>query len=78
MLYFCVAKSESDGKAAEQFFRKVLKAFSTQLPRIITVDKNAAYLKAIKTLKDDETREQTTQLRQQNYLNNIIEQAHRL
>ncbi|MFN6566205.1 hypothetical protein [Dendronalium sp. ChiSLP03b] len=35
-------------------------------------------IKAIKTLKGDETLEQTTQLRQKKYLNNIIEQAHRL
>ncbi|MBH8572110.1 DDE-type integrase/transposase/recombinase [Nostocaceae cyanobacterium CENA369] len=44
------------------------------MPHVITVDKNAAYLKAIKTLKGDETLEQTTQLRQKN----IIEKTHRL
>jgi transposase-like protein len=46
-------------------------------PRVITVDKNAAYPKAIKTLKGDETLSKTTQLRQKKYLNNIIEQDHR-
>jgi len=44
-----------DGFAAERFFRKVLKATHIQSPRVITVDKNAAYPKAIVTLKGDET-----------------------
>lgn len=48
--------AKRDGKAAERFFRKVLKAKHTQVPRVITVDKNAAYPKAIETLKADETR----------------------
>lgn len=69
--------AKRDGKAAERFFRKVLKAKHTQLPRVITVDKNAAYPKAIETLKVDETLSETTELRQKKYLNNIIEQDHR-
>ncbi|WP_250126738.1 IS6 family transposase [Chroococcidiopsis sp. CCMEE 29] len=69
--------AKRDAKAAERFFRKVLKARHTQSPRVITVDKNAAYPKAIETLKGDETLEEATQLRQKKYLNNIIEQYHR-
>ena len=69
--------AKRDGKAAERFFRKVLKAIHTQAPRVITVDKNAAYPKAIETLKGDETLSETTELRQKKYLNNIIEQDHR-
>lgn len=69
--------AKRDSKAAERFFRKVLKAIHTQPPRVIPVDKNAAYPKAIKTLKGDETLEETTELRQKKYLNNIIEQDHR-
>ena len=65
------------GFAAERFFRRVLRAGHTQSPRVITVDKNAAYPKAIETLKDDETLSETTELRQKKYLNNIIEQDHR-
>lgn len=41
------------------------------------LDKNAAYPKAIETLKGDETVPETTELRQKKYLNNIIEQDHR-
>ena len=44
---------------------------------MITVDKNAAYPKAVETLKADEALNETTELRQKKYLNNIIEQNHR-
>lgn len=66
-----------DGKAAARFFRKVLKAQHTQAPRIITVDKNAAYLVAIDELRKDQTLKVETELRQSKYLNNIVEQDHR-
>ncbi len=66
-----------DGKAAERFFRKVLKATHTQSPRALAVDKNAATPKAIETLKGDETLPDRMELRQKKFLNNIIEQDHR-
>ena len=69
--------AKRDGKAAERFFRKVLKAEHTQVPRVVTVDKNAAYPVAVERLKGDETLSETTELRQKKYLNNIIEQDHR-
>jgi len=69
--------TKRDGKAATRFFRKVLKAQHTQSPRVITVDKNAAYPVALKTLKADETIAAQTELRQSKYLNNVIEQDHR-
>jgi transposase-like protein len=68
--------AKRDGKAAARFFRNVLKAQHTQAPRVITVDKNAAYPVAIETLKADETIATETQLRQSKYLNNVIEQDH--
>ena len=37
--------------AAERFFRKVLDASHTTLPRVITVDKNAAYPLAFDVLQ---------------------------
>ena len=43
-------------RAAERFFRKALKATHTQSPRVVNVDKNAAYPKATDTLKADGTR----------------------
>ena len=43
-----------DSKAAKRFFCKTMKAPHTQEPRVITVDKNAAYPKAIEELKEQE------------------------
>lgn len=40
--------------AAKRFFRKALNAVHTQDPRVINVDKNAAYPKAIDELKEKE------------------------
>ncbi|ANS51653.1 hypothetical protein BT246_63610 (plasmid) [Bacillus thuringiensis] len=38
-------------KAAKRFFKKALQSFHASKPRAITVDKNPAYLIAIKGLK---------------------------
>ncbi len=64
-------------RASERFFRKALKPAHTQSPRVVNVDKNAAYPKATDTLKADDTLPETTELRQNKYLNNIVEQDHR-
>jgi IS6 family transposase len=69
--------AKRDGKAAARFFRKVLAAKHTQMPRVITVDKNAAYPVAMDELKQDKTLKAETELRQSKYLNNLIEQDHR-
>ncbi|HEY9599333.1 MAG TPA: IS6 family transposase [Allocoleopsis sp.] len=69
--------AKRDSKAAERFFRKVLKAGHTQIPRVINVDKNAAYPVAIDALKAEETIAGAMELRQNKYLNNIVEQDHR-
>jgi len=66
-----------DARAAERFFRKALKAAHNQTPRVINVDKNAAYPPAIDSLKADETLTKATELRPVKYLNNIVEQDHR-
>ncbi|MBD1843521.1 IS6 family transposase [Cyanobacteria bacterium FACHB-63] len=69
--------AKRDGKAAARFFCKVLKATHTQTPRVITVDKNAAYPVAIEALKADETLAAETELRQSKYMKNVFEQDHR-
>ena len=69
--------AKRDGKAAARFFRKVLKAGHTQVPRVINVDKNATYPVAMDAFKEEETIAQETELRQNKYLNNIVEQDHR-
>jgi len=58
-------------------FRKALKAVHNQEPRVINLDKNAAYSKAIDELKAKKELSKQVELRQNKYLNNRIEQDHR-
>ena len=50
---------------------------ATSAPRVINVDKNAAYPKAIAELKAAGILPEAVELRQVKYLNNLIEQDHR-
>ncbi len=69
--------AKRDAQAAKRFFRKALNAVHTQEPRVINVDKNAAYPKAMDELKEKEELSLQVELRQNKYLNNIVEQDHR-
>ena len=66
-----------DATAAKRFFRKALGQRHTVNPRTITVDKNAAYPKAVADMKRAGELWWRTRLRQCKYLNNITEQDHR-
>src|SRR5260370_15988448 len=66
-----------DAQAAKRFFARALGASHTVTPRVITVDKNAAYPKAFNELKAAGTLASPCELRQSKYLNNLIEQDHR-
>lgn len=74
----CSASQASviDEKAAESFMKETLKA-SKPVPRVINVDKNAAYPKAIAGLKATGVLSKSVELRQIKYLNNLVEQDHR-
>jgi transposase, IS6 family len=67
-----------DADAAERFFRQVLQASHTRTPRVITVDKHAAYPPAFGVLQHDGTLPETCRLRPCKYVNNVLEQDHRL
>ena len=69
--------AQRDQKAAKRFFYKVLKGKQNQKPRVINVDKNAAYPPAFEQLKEEKAWSQECELRQVKYLNNMIEQDHR-
>jgi len=69
--------AKRDASSAKRFFKKVLKGKHTETPRVVNVDKNAAYPPAIEDLKKAEALPQETELRQVKYLNNLIEQDHR-
>ena len=66
-----------DGEAAKHFFLKTLAASHTSSPRVINVDKNAAYPKAFAEMKAEGYLPESCELRQVKYLNNLVEQAHR-
>ncbi|GHO71410.1 IS6 family transposase [Ktedonobacter sp. SOSP1-52] len=59
------------------FFAKALHASHTVTPRVITVDKNAAYPKVLKEMKAAGKLAASCELRQSKYLNNVVEQDHR-
>jgi transposase-like protein len=67
----------SPTRDAKAFFAKTLAAPHTTTPCVITVDKNAAYPKAISELKAEGAIPEGCELRQVKYLNNIVEQDHR-
>jgi len=69
--------AKRDTKAAKRFFRKMLKALKHQSPRVINVDQNKAYPRAVEELKEEGILPSASQLRQCKYLNNILEQDHR-
>ena len=69
--------AKRDAQSAKRFSRKALKAVYTQEPRVINVDKNAAYPKTINELKEKEELFEQVELRQNKYLNNLVEQDHR-
>jgi len=69
--------AKRNAAAAKRFFIKSLAAIHTQTPRVITVDRNAAYPKAIDELKAEKQLPQKVELRPNKYLNNIVEQDHR-
>ena len=69
--------AKRDAKAAKRFLKKVLKARHTQTPRVITVNKHAAYPAAVNELKEEANLPEDTELRPVKYLNNIVEQDHR-
>ena len=47
------------------------------VPRVITVEQNAAYPPAVQDLKQVEALPQGCELRQSKYVNNMVEQDHR-
>ena len=64
-------------RAAKRFFKKMLGSPHVSSPRVINVDQNAAYPKAIRDLKEEGLLPKDCQLRPVKYLNNIVEQDHR-
>jgi len=66
-----------DAAAAKRFFDKVLAAANHPRPRVIKVDGNPSYPKAVSRLKQERRLGRRCRCRTSPYLNNIIEQDHR-
>jgi len=64
-------------KAALRFFRKTIHRYSDKCPRVINVDKNGAYTMAKRQLEKENKWPPHLKLRQNKYVNNVIEQDHR-
>ncbi len=76
ILYFLLCANR-DFKAAKGLFRKTLHSNYCQSPRVISAGNNPAYSKAIKELINSNKLANTCNLRQNKYLNNLVEQNHR-
>jgi transposase-like protein len=70
--------AKRDAAAAKRFFRKTLLDPANPQPRVINVDKNRAYPAAVEQLQAEGTLRRWCRLRQCKYLNNIVEQDHRV
>jgi transposase, IS6 family len=66
-----------DAAAAKRFFRRALLNEGNSMPRVINVDKNPAYPRAVEDLKREGVVTRRCRLRQCKYLNNVVEQDHR-
>lgn len=69
--------AKRDKRAASRFLAKALKTTGNNSPRVINVDNNAAYPVAVEELKAENVLDKSCQLRQNKYLNNLVEQDHR-
>src|SRR5258706_12823086 len=70
--------AKRDAAGAKRFFRKALRSPGNPVPRVIDVDKNPAYPTAVDALKAEGWLPRRVHLRQCKYLNNVVEQDHRM
>jgi transposase-like protein len=66
-----------DAAAAKRFFQKALRSPNHPRPRVVNVDGNPAYPRAIEELKGSRELGRRCRCRPVRYLNNIVEQDHR-
>ena len=64
-----------DAVAAKAFFRKAFK--NNGIPASVTIDKSGSNTCALNSFNEKQPEEQKIEIRQNKYLNNIIEQEHR-
>ena len=64
-------------RAAKRFFHKVLGRSNVTAPQVINVDKNPAYIGAVRDLKREGLLPDHCKRRPSRYMNNMVEQDHR-
>jgi transposase, IS6 family len=69
--------SKRDAAAAKRFFQRALRLPNHPRPRVVNVDRNPAYPKAIEELKGTRELGGAAVVDRFRYLNNIVEQDHR-
>jgi transposase-like protein len=69
--------AKRDADAAKRFFQKALQSPNHPRPRVINVDGNPAYPRAVDELKRTRELGQRCRCRPVRYLNNVVEQDHR-
>jgi len=69
--------AKRDAQAAKRFFRNTLNARNSTTPRVVNADKHKAYPPAFAALQQEKALPPSVELRQNKYLNNVIEQDHR-
>lgn len=67
--------AKRDTAAALRFFRKAIRRHGE--PEVVTIDKSGTNTAALTTLNADKQDEETMTVRQNQYLNNLIDQDHR-
>lgn len=67
--------AKRDAAAALHFFRKAIRHHGE--PEVVTIDKSGANTAALTTLNVDKPDEERITIRQNKYLNNLVEQDHR-
>ena len=68
-------KAKRDAAAALRFFRKAIRHHGE--PEVVTIDKSGANTAALAILNTDKPEKESITIRQNKYLNNLIEQDHR-
>jgi len=66
-----------DAGAAKRFFQRALRSANHPRPRVVNVDENPAYPRAIEVLKCTRELGRRCRCRPVRYLNNVVEQDHR-
>jgi transposase, IS6 family len=70
--------AKRDAAAAKRFLLRAIEASGSAISRVMNVDKNPAYPAAIDALKAEGALPEGVRLRQCKYLDNVIEQDHRM